>query len=144
VGGFNGKPKMSVRIRGKLKSLVEEVYAGAVYDVGQLIIDVADSYQEVRVYMGMLSEMRSHNMRGVYGFQVDARPHLRLAPHFGLSAYYAAYSMLDCALSHPDRVYSFEGSFMYGSGFRVGRIFMNASIISESDVRFVVGWKFKK
>jgi hypothetical protein len=144
ASGFNGNPKMSVAMRRQLKSLVEEVYAGAVYDVGKLIKERADSYQEVQCKMGVLTEIESRNMTGEYGFRVDGRPFMRIAPHFGMSAYYGAYSMMNCALCHPDRVFCFEGSLMFGSGFRVGRLYINASIATESDVRFVVGWKFKK
>lgn len=143
AGKFNGQPRMSTELRGRLKSLVQEAYAGAVYEVGGVIREIADSFQEVRVEMGTLSITRSHQMEGVFGFQGGGRLHLRITPHFGIAAYYGAYSLMDCALSHPDKVFCFEGSLMYREGFRVGRVYLNASILTESDIRFTVGWRFK-
>jgi len=88
-------------------------------------------------------------MEGLYGFgYAGKRGKGKVSictPHFGVAEYITAVSLLDNALNSPGMVFGVETYIMKRDGDTVmARLLISATIVTEGDIRFVIGWIFKK
>jgi hypothetical protein len=149
VCGYNGEPKMPASTRRSLVQLVRAEYLHGNQELAIKLINASDAFQRVRFLNGVMTveaEVGTTNQYRFEHYRGKGEDRARCAvPHFGIAEYYNAYSLINSALSNPGAVYCFEGSIMHKGGeVRDTRIFVNACVWEDYDIRFIVGWKYKK
>lgn len=123
--------------------LVRNVYAES------LVKTKCDAFQEVAVNSGVISHVDSFKAGGLWGFESGFRSRNDklsvITPHFGLSSPVMAYSLIDNALQFPGEVFYVDVCILTKAWEAVSaRIMILASVMSRSDIRILVGWKYPK